>query len=51
MDLITANKQLTAILEMINNSEKNDFVMYDNFYKNISDKALQISNLVNKKVK
>jgi hypothetical protein len=51
MDLVTANKQLTAIIEMLNNADKNDFVMYDNFYKSIHNKAAEIVNIINKEVK
>lgn len=51
MDLITASKQLTAIIEMLNKSDKNDFVMYDNFFKDIHNKAAQIVNTINKEVK
>jgi hypothetical protein len=51
MDLVTANKQLTAIIEMLNNADKNDFVMYDNFYKNIYNKALEVVSIINDNTK
>ena len=51
MDLITANKQLTAIIEMLNDADKTDWVLYDNFYKDIRSKAEQIVKIINKEVK
>ena len=51
MDLITANKQLTAIIEMLNDADKTDWVYYDNFYKSIRSKAEQIVKIINKEVK
>jgi hypothetical protein len=51
MDLITANKQLVAIIEMLNNADKNDWLLYDNFYKSIRSKAEQIVNIIDKEIK
>jgi hypothetical protein len=51
MDLITANKQLTAIIEMLNDADKTDWVLYDNFYKSIHNKALEIVNIIDKNTK
>lgn len=51
MDLITANKQLAAIIEMLNDADKDDWILYDNFYKNIRSKAEQIVSIINKEVK
>ena len=51
MDLITANKQLAAIIEMLNDADKTDWVLYDNFYKSIHNTAAEIVNIINKEVK
>ena len=51
MDLITANKQLTAIIEMLNDADKTDWVLYDNFYKSIYNKALEVVSIINDNVK
>ena len=51
MDLITANKQLAAIIEMLNDADKTDWVLYDNFYKSIHNKALEIVNIIDKNIK
>jgi hypothetical protein len=51
MDLITANKQLTAIIEMLNDADKTDWVLYDNFYKSIHNKTLEIVNIIDKNTK
>ena len=51
MDLVTANKQLTAIIEMLKKSEPNDFVIYDNFYKSIYNKALEVVSIINDNTK
>lgn len=51
MDLITANKQLAAIIEMLNDADKTDWVLYDNFYKSIYNKALEVVSIINDNVK
>ena len=51
MDLVTANKQLTAIIEMLNDADKTDWVLYDNFYKSIYNKALEVVSIINDNTK
>ena len=51
MDLVTANKQLTAIIEMLNDADKTDWVLYDNFYKSIHNKALEVVSIINDNTK
>jgi hypothetical protein len=46
MDLVTANKQLTAIIEMLKDAEPSDYVAFDNFYKSIYNKALEGYDIV-----
>lgn len=45
LDLVTANKQMTEILELFKNSNPSDFVMYEQIYRGMTDKALQIVEL------
>jgi hypothetical protein len=47
MDLVTANKQLTAIIEMLKDAEPSDYAAFDNFYKSIYNKALEVVSIIN----
>jgi|LauGreDrversion4_2_1035121.scaffolds.fasta_scaffold1585067_2 hypothetical protein len=49
LDLVTANKQMTEILELFKNSNTGDFVMHEQFYRGMTDKALQIVELYKRK--
>ena len=51
MDLVTANKQLTAIIEMLKEADATDFVAFDNFYKSIYNKALEVVSIINDNTK
>jgi hypothetical protein len=51
MDLVTANKQLTAIIEMLKDAEPSDYVAFDNFYKSIYNKALEVVSIINDNTK
>lgn len=49
LDLVTANKYMTEIVELFEKSTAEDLVMYDTFYSRMTDKALQIVELYKSK--
>jgi hypothetical protein len=51
LDLVTANKYMTEIKNLFENSTAEDFVMYDQFYSRMAEKALQIVELYKSKGK
>jgi hypothetical protein len=42
MDLMTANKQMTAILEMFKDATPSELVMYQRQFQEIAEKALDV---------
>jgi hypothetical protein len=49
LDLVTANKYMTEIVELFENSTAEDLVMYDQFYNRMTEKALQVVELYKSK--
>jgi hypothetical protein len=47
LDLVTANKQMSAILEMFQAAEPGEFVMFDQQFQSIANKAAQVAQILN----